>query len=97
MKSNTAQQTDLISKTNQFYTLIPHSFGVAGPNIIDNEEEIKLKSQMLESLLEMEIAYSLLHSETDENKNPLDAHYEQLKTDIDTLGVHVHLLTFKYF
>jgi hypothetical protein len=41
---------------------------------------------MLESLLEMEIAYDLLHAKTDMHKNPLDAHYEQLKTDIDVLN-----------
>lgn len=40
---------------------------------------------MLESLLEMEIAYNLLHAKTDSNKNPLDAHYEQLKTVIEPL------------
>lgn len=54
-------------------------------SIIETEKEIQTKSEMLESLLEMEIAYSLLHGKTDANKNPLDAHYEQLKTEIDVL------------
>lgn len=43
---------------------------------------VTTKTEMLESLLEMELAYGLLQEETDEKKNPLDSHYEQLKTDI---------------
>lgn len=52
---------------------------------IETEAEIQTKSEMLESLLEMEIAYELLHAKSDGSKNPLDAHYAQLKTDIDVL------------
>ena len=40
---------------------------------------------MLEALLEMEIAYNLLHTKGDGTKSPLDVHYEQLKTDIDVM------------
>ena len=40
---------------------------------------------MLDALLEMEIAYSLLHTKADATKNPLDVHYEQLHTDIKIL------------
>ncbi len=42
---------------------------------------------MLDNLLEIEIAYKLLQ-ESDENansKDPIDAHYEKLKTDITVL------------
>ena len=42
---------------------------------------------MLENLLEIEVAYSLLKSANDggddgKSKDPIDAHYEKLKTDI---------------
>lgn len=47
---------------------------------------VTTKTEMLESLLEMELAYGLLNEETDEKKNPLDSHYEQLKTDIVPLN-----------
>lgn len=43
---------------------------------------IAKKTEMLESLLQMELAYGLLKEEGDEQKNPLDGHYEQLKTEI---------------
>ncbi|XP_024936597.1 poly [ADP-ribose] polymerase isoform X2 [Cephus cinctus] len=85
IKSGNPERLKLIDASNQFYTLIPHDFGVSEPIILDTEGEILTKTQMLESLLEIEIAYNLLHTKTDESKNPLDAHYEQLNTDIDVL------------
>ncbi|OXU23091.1 hypothetical protein TSAR_015014 [Trichomalopsis sarcophagae] len=85
VKNGNPDRIQLIAASNKFYTLIPHNFGVNGPNAIETEKEIQTKSEMLESLLEMEIAYSLLHAKTDSNKNPLDAHYEQLKTVIEPL------------
>ena len=43
------------------------------------------KIEMLESLLEIEIAYSMLKvkSEGDEELNPIDVHYKKLNTDIE--------------
>lgn len=55
------------------------------PTIIDTEELIELKNQMLEALMEMEIAYNLLHSKVDSTKNPLDAHYDLLNCEIDVM------------
>jgi len=37
---------------------------------------------MLDSLLEIEIAYNLLKVGDDKAKDPIDLHYEKLKTDI---------------
>jgi len=37
---------------------------------------------MLDNLLEIEIAYSLLKVGDDSAKDPIDMHYEKLKTDI---------------
>lgn len=85
VKKEIPERTTLIDASNRFYTLIPHNFGISGPKILETIEEIKVKCEMLEALLEMEIAYSLLHGKTDEKKNPLDAHYEQLKTKIEVL------------
>lgn len=85
MKNVTPERTTLIDASNRFYTLIPHNFGVSGPKILETVEEIQSKCEMLEALLDMEIAYSLLNSKTDEKKNPLDAHYEQLKTKIEVM------------
>ncbi|EZA56984.1 Poly [ADP-ribose] polymerase [Ooceraea biroi] len=85
LKKSSVDRTTLIDASNRFYTLIPHNFGVSGPKILETSEEIKAKCDMLDALLEMEIAYSLLCDKTDKKENPLDSHYKQLKTVIDIL------------
>ncbi|KAH8380159.1 hypothetical protein KR009_009295 [Drosophila setifemur] len=76
----------LIDATNRFYTLIPHNFGVQSPPLIDTLKQIEDLRQMLDSLSEIEVAYSLIKSEdTVDNINPLDKHYSQLKTNLTPL------------
>lgn len=85
LKKSNIDHTTLIDASNRFYTLIPHNFGISGPKILESSEEIKNKCDMLDALLEMEIAYNLLRDTTDGKQNPLDNHYKQLKTDIEIL------------
>lgn len=54
--------------------------------MLDTLEQVESLRQMLDSLLEIECAYSLLKTEdTEEHANPLDKHYEQLKTSLEPL------------
>jgi len=53
--------------------------------ILNNLEIIKVKIDMLDNLLEIEVAYNILKEVDSSNKNPIDAHYITLKTDIDVL------------
>ncbi|KRT82026.1 hypothetical protein AMK59_5757, partial [Oryctes borbonicus] len=76
-------QAQFIDATNRFYTFVPHSFGIDNPPVIDDEETIKKKVEMLENLMELEVAYSLM--KTSDGDNSVDSYYEQLKTDIDIL------------
>ena len=77
-------KTSIIDASNRFYTLIPHDFGLARPKILDNIELIQLKTQMIDNLLEIEIAYSMLKgSIEDENEHPIDVHYQKLKSIIE--------------
>ncbi|GFS80273.1 poly polymerase 1 [Nephila pilipes] len=69
--------------TNRFFTLIPHDFGMKKPPLLDHEEIIKSKIEMLDSLLEIEFAYSLIKGKHNESKDPVDEHYEKLEADID--------------
>ena len=70
-----------IDATNKFYTLIPHDFGVKSIPIIDSEDVVKEKGKMLDNLLEIEVAYSLLGGDT-QNESQLDTHYSKLKCDM---------------
>lgn len=80
-----ASSSEFVEASNRFYTLIPHDFGVKRPPVIDTVEKIVEKNQMLMNLIEMELAYGLLNQDTDSKKNPIDGHYEQLKTDIEPI------------
>lgn len=82
LKKSNVDRTTLIDASNKFYTLVPHNFGVSGPKILETFEEIKNKCDMLDALLDMEIAYNFLRDKTDDKENPLDSHYKQLNTDI---------------
>lgn len=82
-----ATNAEFIGGSNQFYTLIPHDFGMERPPIINTVEMVNTKTEMLESLMEMEVAYGMLKEEnTDEMVSPLDGHYKQLNTDIKPLA-----------
>ncbi|CAB3383108.1 Hypothetical predicted protein [Cloeon dipterum] len=81
-------QTELIAISNKFYTLIPHSAGLDSLPLLDNEELIKSKLAMLDSLMELEVAYSLMkvkEEDQDKEAHPLDLQYSKLKTNISVL------------
>lgn len=79
----------VLDASNRFYTLIPHDFGMKMPPLLDNTEMISNKVKMLDSLLEIEIAYNLLKGgggSADQESDPLDVHYSSLKADIKEVG-----------
>lgn len=74
-----------VDASNRFYTLIPHSFGVSLPPMLDTLDAVRNKMNMLETLLEIEVAYNLLSepgADGSAETNPIDLHYNQLKTDL---------------
>lgn len=75
-------RTKFISESNKFYTLIPHDFGERRPPIIDTIDFISTKREMLDTLIQMELAYELMQEGNKENVNPIDQRYSQLKNNI---------------
>lgn len=77
----------ILDASNRFYTLIPHDFGMKKPPLLTSPEVIVTKTQMLDNLMEIELAYSLLKETdtVDETQDPIDAHYKKLKTSIEVL------------
>lgn len=56
------------------------------PTMLDNIELIKSKTDMLNNLLDIEIAYNLLsNNSSTEDQDPLDQHYKKLKCEIEVL------------
>jgi poly [ADP-ribose] polymerase len=78
---------DLKQLSSDFYTLIPHNYGMKTPPVINSTNLLKEKLQMLETLTDIEIA-NKLESESEEKQEPMhptDARYRTLKTTIKTL------------
>ncbi|XP_059610160.1 poly [ADP-ribose] polymerase [Phlebotomus argentipes] len=92
MVENGGSNGKFIDASNRFFTLVPHNFGVKKPPILDTVEEIQSKITMLDNLMEIEVAYSLLKggklkeaSASASAVNPIDSHYDQLKTELVVL------------
>ena len=75
--------------TTQFYHLVPHALKVGEQlPLLDSEEIIKTKIQMVDNLLEIEQAYQMLNEQDgakDENQNPIDVSYAKLKTELGVM------------
>lgn len=81
--SQGTSDSQILDLSNRFYTLIPHDFGMKKPPLLNNADSVQAKVEMLDNLLDIEVAYSLLRAGSDDTgKDPIDVNYEKLKTDI---------------
>ncbi len=76
------QLTDL---SNHFYTVIPHDFGLGRMKLINSLDDLRAKVKMIEALLDIEAAVTMLSntsggngSDSDGPKAEVDQHYEKL-------------------
>lgn len=84
--SECVSEAQILDLSNRFYTLIPHDFGMKKPPLLSNLDYIQAKVQMLDNLLDIEVAYSLLRGGAQDNeKDPIDINYEKLKTKIEVV------------
>ncbi|XP_054618362.1 poly [ADP-ribose] polymerase 1 [Dunckerocampus dactyliophorus] len=84
--SDCVTEAQILDLSNRFYTLIPHDFGMKKPPLLDNLDFIQAKVQMLDNLLDIEVAYSLLRGGAQDNESdPIDINYEKLKTQIEVV------------
>ncbi|XP_072423624.1 poly [ADP-ribose] polymerase 2 [Chiloscyllium punctatum] len=72
----------LVEACNEFYTRIPHDFGLKTPPLIRTKKELQEKVGLLEALGDIEIAIKLVSSETESTENPLDQHYRSLQCSL---------------
>jgi len=72
----------IVDLSNKFYALIPHDVGMRELPLIDNEVSLKSKCAMMDALVEIDIAYNLLHGTQGGGQASIDACYMRLCTDI---------------
>ena len=61
---------------------------MARPPLLDNVELIKTKTEMIDNLLEIEIAYSMLdesNNTIEGTEHPIDTHYKKLNCGLETV------------
>ncbi|XP_030854208.1 poly [ADP-ribose] polymerase 1 [Strongylocentrotus purpuratus] len=80
-----APRSGILDASNQFYTLIPHNFGLKSIPLLDSLDIIQAKTQMLDSLLDIEIAYSMLKETGEAGVDPIDVHYQKLKCPMEVV------------
>ncbi|CAG5896401.1 unnamed protein product [Menidia menidia] len=75
----------LLEACNQFYTRIPHDFGLKTPPIIRTEDELKEKITLLEALSDIRIAVKMVQSSAGGDEHPLDRQYRSLQCKLQPL------------
>ncbi|XP_013185212.2 poly [ADP-ribose] polymerase isoform X1 [Amyelois transitella] len=78
-------QSKVIDATNRFFTIIPHDFGTENPPLLDSADLVRAKCQMLDNLLEIEIAYSILNTDSKSTGSVVEESYKKLRTEITPL------------
>jgi poly [ADP-ribose] polymerase len=68
---------ELVEANNEFYTRIPHDFGMRKPPMINTNVQLREKLKLLEVLSDIEVAVETLNQKSD-IENPIDRHYDQL-------------------
>lgn len=71
--------------SSEFYTLIPHNFGMKLPPCIDTYAMLAQKVQLVQMLGDMRLADSIIRNADRhrlDTQNPLDLCYQSLRSDI---------------
>ncbi|KAK0404704.1 hypothetical protein QR680_017585 [Steinernema hermaphroditum] len=79
---------DFVDAVNDYYTRIPHAFGMRQPPLIKTKEALKKELALLDVLSDIEVAVRKLNEGKDEltsKINPIDRHYESMKCDLTPL------------
>ncbi|XP_048020697.1 poly [ADP-ribose] polymerase 2 isoform X2 [Megalobrama amblycephala] len=79
---------ELLEACNQFYTRIPHDFGLRTPPIIRTKDELKEKIALLEALSDIQIAVKMVQSSVQSDEHPVDRHYRSLQCRLEPLDSH---------
>jgi len=79
----------LVKSCDEFYTRIPHCFGMKRPPLIRTTEEVKIKLDLLEALGDIQIAVKALQDEEESLEHPVDKHYKTLHCAMTPLD-HEH-------
>uniref|UniRef100_H2Y863 Poly [ADP-ribose] polymerase n=1 Tax=Ciona savignyi TaxID=51511 RepID=H2Y863_CIOSA len=74
----------LVEACSQFYTKIPHDFGMRCPPVVRSPAELQEKLELLTALADIQIAIKIMDdsSSSAAKENPLDLHYKSLHCEL---------------
>ena len=80
----------MMDACSEFYTRIPHDFGMKRPPLIRSSQEMKLKLHLLEALSDIKVAISIIDDaeKAKLSENPIDTHYKSLNCELSTISVN---------
>jgi len=86
-----SSKKSLTEVCNEFYTRIPHYFGMRTPDLIDSIETVKEKITLLEALNDIQLGIKAMNvkEENTEVRNPVDVQYNRLNVKLEPLN-HGH-------
>ncbi|KAI8828622.1 poly polymerase catalytic domain-containing protein [Chytriomyces cf. hyalinus JEL632] len=71
--------------SSNFYTIIPHVFGMTRPPVINTNPLLTAKLRMVEALGDIQITTTLLKTTLDRSVNPIDSKFDILKIGMSPL------------
>ena len=86
VNANTSE-SKLEEACSEFYTRIPHDFGMKKPPLLKTIEQIKEKLELLDALNEIQIAITVMNEEKHKTDvNELDQYYKSLDCELEPLN-----------
>lgn len=89
----------IVQHTTKFYFKVPHDFGMKAPPMIDNLDLLRSKVELVQNLMEIELASRMMKAkpkakaggggaadEDEEDEDPMDTHYKSLNSKIKPIG-----------
>ena len=85
IKANESSSKKAKDACSMFYTRIPHNFGFTTPPLIRTLEEVKIKIELLDTLIDIEAAVKAIKEGTKDTVHKTDSFYQNLKIEMKPL------------
>ena len=86
---NKKSSKDLAELSSQFYTNIPHNFGMRkmSDQIIDTNDKLKAKLDLIQTLVDIQVAHNIveMNQKEESKESEIDMNYAKLKCKIRTI------------
>ncbi|VDP00762.1 unnamed protein product [Soboliphyme baturini] len=86
IKAAKQSRNALANACNEYYTRIPHCFGMRRPPLITDLDSVKTEIALLEVLSDAEVTVRTIKKMSGSKKNPIDMKYDQMMYSLEAIG-----------